>query len=98
MLLLAAVDQTIISTAMPKIVAQLGGFDRYAWATTAYLLTSTVSIPVFGRLVISRKKNLSAWRGRTFHHRFLLMCRGGFVRGVQLCLYRQHEPLIALAR
>src|SRR5271169_5639207 len=50
MLLLAAVDQTIISTAMPKIVAQLGGFDRYAWATTAYLLTSTVSIPVFGRL------------------------------------------------
>ena len=50
MLLLAAIDQTIISTAMPKIVAQLGGFDRYAWATTTYLLTSTVSIPVFGRL------------------------------------------------
>lgn len=50
MLLLAAVDQTIISTAMPKIVTQLGGFDRYAWATSAYLLTSTISIPVFGRL------------------------------------------------
>lgn len=50
MLLLAAIDQTIISTAMPRIVTSLGGFDRYAWATSAYLLTSTISIPVFGRL------------------------------------------------
>lgn len=50
MLLLAAIDQTIISTAMPKIVTNLGGFDRYAWATSAYLLTSTISIPVIGKL------------------------------------------------
>ena len=60
MLLLAAIDQTIISTAMPKIVTNLGGFDRYAWATTAYLLTSTISIPVFGRLsdIYGRKQLL----------------------------------------
>ena len=62
MLLLAAIDQTIISTAMPKIVTNLGGFDRYAWATTAYLLTSTISIPVFGRLsdIYGRKQLLIA--------------------------------------
>lgn len=62
MLLLAAIDQTIISTAMPKIVTNLGGFDRYAWATSAYLLTSTISIPVFGRLsdIYGRKQLLIA--------------------------------------
>jgi EmrB/QacA subfamily drug resistance transporter len=49
-LLLAALDQTIVSNAMPKIVAQLNGFERYAWVTTAYLLTSTASGPIFGRL------------------------------------------------
>jgi len=49
-LLLAALDQTIITTAMPRIVAELGGFNRYAWATTAYLLTSTIAVPIFGKL------------------------------------------------
>ncbi len=49
-LLLAALDQTIVTTAMPKIIAELSGFDRYAWVTTAYLLTSTATLPVFGRL------------------------------------------------
>jgi len=49
-LLLAALDQTIITTAMPRIVADLGGFGRYAWATTSYLLASTVAVPVFGKL------------------------------------------------
>lgn len=60
MLLLAAIDQTIISTAMPRIVTKLGGFDRYAWATSAYLLTSTISIPIFGRLsdIYGRKQLL----------------------------------------
>lgn len=61
-LLLAALDQTIITTAMPRIVAELGGFERYAWATTSYLLTSTVSVPVFGRLsdIYGRKPLLLA--------------------------------------
>lgn len=49
-LLLAALDQTIVATAMPSIVAQLNGFDRYAWVTTAYLLTSTASGPIFARI------------------------------------------------
>jgi EmrB/QacA subfamily drug resistance transporter len=49
-LLLAALDQTIVGTAMPRIIAQLNGFDRYAWVTTAYLLTSTIAVPIFGKL------------------------------------------------
>lgn len=49
-LLLAAIDQTIVSTAMPKIIADLNGFERYAWVTTAYMLTSTASLPIFGKL------------------------------------------------
>ncbi|MFX4933489.1 hypothetical protein ABTB90_19370, partial [Acinetobacter baumannii] len=43
-LLLAALDQTVITTAMPRIVEQLGGFDRYSWATTGYLFTSTIVV------------------------------------------------------
>ncbi len=45
-LLVAAVDQTIVAAAMPIMVANLGGFDRYAWVTTAYLLTSTTAVPI----------------------------------------------------
>ncbi|MDC7685301.1 MDR family MFS transporter [Asticcacaulis sp. BYS171W] len=48
--LLSALDQTIVSTAMPKIVAQLSGLDLYAWVTTAYLLASTVMVPIYGKL------------------------------------------------
>ena len=47
---LAAVGQTGLATAMPVVVADLGGFDRYAWATTAYLVASTVVTPITGRL------------------------------------------------
>lgn len=47
---LAAVGQTGLATAMPVVVAELGGFDRYAWATTAYLVASTVVTPITGRL------------------------------------------------
>lgn len=49
-LLLAAMDQTIVGTAMPKVIASLNGFDRYPWVTTAYLLTSTIAVPVFAKL------------------------------------------------
>jgi EmrB/QacA subfamily drug resistance transporter len=48
-LLLAAMDQTIVGTAMPRVVANLNGFDRYPWVTTAYLLTSTIAVPVFAK-------------------------------------------------
>ncbi len=49
-LLLSALDQTIVGTAMPRIIADLHGFDHYAWVTTAYLLTSTASVPIVGKL------------------------------------------------
>lgn len=49
-LLLAALDQTIVGTAEPRIIAQLSGFDRYPWVATAYLLTSTICIPIFAKL------------------------------------------------
>jgi len=47
---LASLDQTIVSTAMPRIVADLGGFDRFTWVTTAYLVASTTVVPIAGRL------------------------------------------------
>lgn len=48
--LLSALDQTIVSTAMPTIVAELKGLDLYPWVTTSYLLTSTVMVPIWGKL------------------------------------------------
>ncbi|WP_372481937.1 MFS transporter [Streptomyces fuscigenes] len=49
-LLLAALDQMIVATALPKIVGDLHGLDRMSWAITAYLLTSTVGLPIYGKL------------------------------------------------
>lgn len=48
--LLAALSQNIVSTAMPRIVEDLHGFSLYAWVTTAYLLASTVMVPIYGKL------------------------------------------------
>lgn len=48
--LLSALDQTIVSTAMPVIINELHGLDLYSWVTTAYLLSSTVMIPIWGKL------------------------------------------------
>lgn len=48
--LLSALDQTIVSTAMPRIVSELHGLNLYAWVTTAYMLTSTVTVPIYGKL------------------------------------------------
>lgn len=47
---MAAIEGTIVATAMPGVVADLGGFNRYSWVFSAFLLAQTVSIPVFGRL------------------------------------------------
>jgi len=49
-LLLAALDQTIVSTALPTIVGELGGLDHYSWVVTAYLLSATVSTPLYGKI------------------------------------------------
>jgi EmrB/QacA subfamily drug resistance transporter len=49
-LLLEALDQTVVGTALPKIIGSLNGFDRYTWVVTAYLLASTAVIPVIGKV------------------------------------------------
>ncbi len=49
-LLLAALEQMIVATALPEIVGELHGLDRMSWAITAYLLTATVGLPVYGKL------------------------------------------------
>ena len=49
-MLLAALDQTIVSTALPTIVGDLGGLSQLAWVVTAYLLTSTISAPLYGKI------------------------------------------------
>ncbi len=47
---LAALEVTVVGTAMPTIIATLGGLQHYSWVFSAYLLTSTVSVPVWGKL------------------------------------------------
>ncbi|MFC2003848.1 MDR family MFS transporter [Chloroflexota bacterium] len=47
---LSSLDQTIVGTAMPRIISDLGGFSHYTWVTTAYIITSAVVIPVTGKL------------------------------------------------
>ncbi len=49
-LFLGALDQTIVGTALPKIVTELGGNDYYTWVVTIYLLTSTITVPFYGKL------------------------------------------------
>lgn len=47
---LSALSQTVVATTMPLIIADLGGFDRYAWAALSYLITATLAYPIIGRL------------------------------------------------
>jgi MFS family permease len=51
-MLVAAASQTIVSPAMPVIVADLGGIDHYSWVATSTLLVSAVTIPIVGGLVV----------------------------------------------
>jgi EmrB/QacA subfamily drug resistance transporter len=58
-LLLAALDQTIVATALPRVVSDLGGITQYSWVFTAYMLTSTVTVPLYGKLGdVYGRKNL----------------------------------------
>src|SRR5712692_7032475 len=58
-LFLAALDQTIVATALPKIVSDLGGITQYSWVFTAYMLASTVTVPLYGKLGdVYGRKNL----------------------------------------
>lgn len=49
-LFMAAMEMTVVSTAMPTVIADLGGLDLYAWVFTLYMLTSTVTVPIYGKL------------------------------------------------
>ena len=49
-LFLGALDQTIVGPALPTIVTDLGGNDYYTWVVTIYLLTSTITVPFYGKL------------------------------------------------
>ncbi|WP_306205816.1 DHA2 family efflux MFS transporter permease subunit [Actinoplanes sp. RD1] len=57
-MLLASLDQTIVSTAMPTIVGELGGVSSQAWITTAYILATTIVMPVYGKFgdVLGRRR------------------------------------------
>lgn len=49
-MLLASLDQTVVGTALPKIVSELGGMSLYAWLFTAYMLAETMVIPIAAKL------------------------------------------------
>ena len=61
-LLLAALDQTIVATALPTIVSDLGGLNRLAWVTSAFLLAQTAVTPIYGKLgdLYGRKRVLQS--------------------------------------
>jgi EmrB/QacA subfamily drug resistance transporter len=83
--LLAALDQTIVATALPQIAADLQGFEHLSWVVTAYLLASTVTVPLYGKL--------SDLYGR---RRLFVVSISIFLAGSALCALAQNmEQLIA---
>lgn len=66
-LFLGAIDQTIVATALPSIVDDLGGLSRYAWVITAYLVASTVLVPIYGKLADTySRKRIELWAVSVF--------------------------------
>src|SRR5437762_7202962 len=49
-MLLAALDQTVLATALPTIIGELNGLEHLSWVITAYLLTSTIAVPIYGKI------------------------------------------------
>ena len=84
---LAAIEMTVVATAMPTVADQLGGLSFYSWVFSAYLLTSTVSIPLWGKL--------SDLYGR---RRFYLWCVGLFLVGSALSGAARTMPELILFR
>jgi len=84
---LSALDQTIVGTALPHVVSDLRGFDRYTWVTTVYLLTSTSVVPIVGKL--------SEQLGRK---RVFLTGIGVFLVGSMLCGLSQDMTQLILFR
>jgi MFS family permease len=84
---LASFESTVISTAMPTIIGDLGGLPLYSWVFAIYLLTSTVMMPVYGRLadIYGRR-------------RILLVAIGIFVGGAVICAFARTMPQLIGAR
>ena len=85
--MLVALDQTVVSTALPTVVAELQGFEYYAWVATAYLLTSVITVPIFGRL--------GDYYGRK---PFVLASIVVFVAASALCGMATNMPFLVAAR
>ena len=84
---IAAVESSIIATAVPTIVATLGGFQLFSWAFSAYLLTQTVTIPVYGRLADLYGRKRVFYVGTSIFLIGCLLC--GFAQDmIQLILFR----------
>jgi EmrB/QacA subfamily drug resistance transporter len=86
-MLLSALDQTVVGTAMPRIIADLQGLQHYAWVATGYMLTSFVSMPIWGKL--------SDAYGRK---RFYIAGMTIFVLGSVLCGQSQNMTELILFR
>ncbi len=84
---LAALDQTVVSTSIRTIADDLKGLDHQAWATTAYLITATISTPLYGKL--------SDIYGRRL---FFSVAITIFVGGSALCAFAQDMTQLAAFR
>ncbi|MGB8955634.1 MAG: MDR family MFS transporter [Tumebacillaceae bacterium] len=95
-MLMSALDNSIVSTAMPTVVAQLGGLDIFSWVFSAYLLTSTTFIPIFGKLADLYGKKLFYLLGLTV---FLIGSALSATSGtmIQLIVYRAIQGIGAAA-
>src|SRR5207237_5679287 len=79
-LLLEALDQTIVGTAMPRIIEELHGLDRYSWVVTAYILAMMTMIPIVGKLSDQFGRKWFLLSGTTL---FLLV---SILSGASLCI------------
>ncbi|HEX7475645.1 MAG TPA: MDR family MFS transporter [Dehalococcoidales bacterium] len=73
-MLLGALDQTVVGTSMPRIVADLGGFNRYTWVTSIYMITSAVTIPLVGKLSDMYGRKILYMTGIAIFVTFSLAC------------------------
>ncbi len=86
-LFLAAIEQTVVATAMPTVVSSLGGLNIYSWVFSSYLLTFTISVPLWGRL--------SDMYGR---RRFYLIAIGLFLLGSALAGQSRSMTFLIISR
>ncbi|GAA3408750.1 MDR family MFS transporter [Paenibacillus hodogayensis] len=86
-LLLASLDQTIVSTAMPTIMGELGGLDKFVWVYSAYLIASVTAMPIFGKLSDMYGRKLFYLLGLTVFMVGSALC-GTADSMVQLIVYR----------